>query len=41
VRRGETREQALDKSAGDSDYFESKFAEIENPEHAEVIELSI
>lgn len=40
--QAETREQALDKiSRAIHEYFETKFAEVENPEHAEIIELAI
>ncbi|MDQ3323703.1 MAG: type II toxin-antitoxin system HicB family antitoxin [Acidobacteriota bacterium] len=40
--RAKTREEALNNiSEAIHNYFESKFAEIENPENAEIIELAI
>ncbi len=40
--RAKTREEALNNiSKAIHDYFESKFAEIENPENVEIIELAI
>ncbi len=40
--RAKTREEALDSvSEAIYNYFEAKFAEIKNPENAEIIELSI
>lgn len=40
--RAKTREEALNNiSQAIHNYFESKFAEIENPENGEIIEMAI